>query len=204
MKELQTLQLNNLYIGSTPISDISFQASSTEKTILVTQPAYGTISLSPLKSVYQLNDQVTASISVPEHYVFSSWTGDITGNENPKTFTVDKNYSIGATVIIDENNPPSSSIISINQPIGGTITLTPSQTSYYNGTSVKATLNLQSGYQFEGWSGSLSGTSNPITFTINKQSDYWSFGFCNSGFVNKTNGFNSQSIQRCNSCYESW
>ncbi len=160
--------IDNLYIGSSPIAGINFQSSSTDRSITVTQPAYGSISLSPAKSVYQLNDQVSASVTVPEHYVFTGWTGDVSGTENPVTFTVSKNMTLGANVIIDTNNPPAQSVITITQPVGGTITLSPSQTNYYNGSAVKATLTLQSGYQFEGWTGSLSGTTNPTTFVINQ------------------------------------
>jgi len=159
---------DNLYVGTTPISDIAFQSSSTDRTITITQPAYGTIALTPVKSTYQLNDQVTASITVPDHYLLSGWTGDLTGTTNPLAFTVDKNYSIGATVTIDPANPPAQSAISITQPVGATITLVPQQAVYNNGTSVSAQLVLQSGYQFNGWSGSLTGTTNPNTFVVNE------------------------------------
>ncbi|MDD4971482.1 MAG: chondroitinase-B domain-containing protein [Paludibacter sp.] len=158
---------DNLYIGSTPISDIAFQSSSTDRTIAITQPAYGTIALSPVKATYQLNDQVSASITVPDHYLFTGWTGDLSGTTNPQAFTVDKNYIFGATVIVDPANPPAQSTITITQPVGATITLVPQQTVYYNGTSVSAQLSIQSGYQFNGWSGSLSGTTNPASFVVN-------------------------------------
>lgn len=159
--------VDNLYIGSTPIADIAFQDSSPDRTIVITQPAYGTISITPAKTTYQLNDQVSASILVPEHYIFTGWTGDLTGTANPNAFTVDKNYSIGATVTIDPANPPAQSSITVNQPVGGTITLTPQQSAYYNGTTVTAQLAVQSGYQFEGWTGGLSGTTNPATLVVN-------------------------------------
>jgi len=158
---------DNLYIGSTPLSDIAFQSSSTDRTITLTQPTYGNISLSPVKATYQINDQVTASITVPDHYLFTGWTGDLAGTANPLTFTVDKNYSIGATVSIDPANPPAQSTITVTQPVGGTITLVPQQTVYYNGASVSAQLSIQSGYQFNGWSGGLSGTTNPASFVVN-------------------------------------
>lgn len=159
--------VENIYIGSTPIADIAFQASSTDRTIVVTQPTFGTITLSPTKAAYQLNDQLSASITVPEHYIFGGWTGDLSGTENPKTFTVNGNMTIGATVIIDPQNPPTQSSITINQPVGGTITLQPQQTNYYNGTSVTAQITVQSGYQFTGWNGDLTGTSNPLSFVVN-------------------------------------
>ncbi|MDD3078015.1 MAG: chondroitinase-B domain-containing protein [Paludibacter sp.] len=159
--------IDDIYIGSTPIAGIAFQASSPDRTISITQPNYGTITLDPQKTTYQLNDEVLASISVPEHYVFSGWTGDLSGTENPISFVVDKNYSIGANVVIDTQNPPAEYSISVAQPTGGTITLSPQQDSYYEGTTVTATLDVTSGYQFNGWTGSLSGTTNPETFVIN-------------------------------------
>ncbi|MDD2798601.1 MAG: chondroitinase-B domain-containing protein [Bacteroidales bacterium] len=159
--------VDNMYIGSTPISNIAFQSTSTDRTIHITQPPFAQISLSPSKSMYQLNDVVSASIAIPDHYLFTGWTGDLSGTQNPISFTVDKNYAIGATVIVDPANPPVQSTITVNQPIGGTIALSPQQASYYNGTSVTATMTVQSGYQFNSWSGSLSGTINPTIFTVN-------------------------------------
>ncbi len=160
------IAVEDIYIGTTPIADVTFQSSSTDRTISITQPSYGTISLMPSKSVYQLNEQVTASISIPEHYLFTGWTGDLSGANNPISFIVDKNYSIGATVIIDPSNPPAQYPVNITQPTGATIVLSPQQSNYYEGTSVKATITLQSGYQFNGWTGDLSDTTNPITFVV--------------------------------------
>ena len=159
--------IDDMYIGTTPVSGITFQESSNDRTITITQPIYGSIVLNPLKTVYQLNDQVTATATIPEHYKFSTWTGDVIGTVNPTTFTVTKNMTVSATVIVDPANPPTQSIVSVNQPVGATITLSPQQTTYYDGTTVTATLALQSGYQFNGWTGGLSGTTNPTSFVVN-------------------------------------
>jgi len=158
--------IDDIYVGSTPVAGIAFQESSSERTIALTQPDYGTITLNPAKEKYLLNDEVTATVNVPEHYVFSGWTGSLSGSDNPKTFSVTGNMTIGASVTIDASNPPAQSVISLTQPTGATITLTPQQATYYNGTTVKAQLTVQSGYQFNNWTGSLTGTTNPYTFTV--------------------------------------
>jgi uncharacterized repeat protein (TIGR02543 family) len=158
--------VDNLYIGTTPLSDVAFAASSTDRTITVTQPSVGSITLSPQKDKYQLNDQVSVSASVPAHYVFSGWTGDLSGTANPAVITVDKNYTIGANVVVDTQNPPAQWTLTVNQPTGATITLSPLQTAFYDGSTVTAQVNVQSGYQFNGWTGGLSGTTNPKTFTV--------------------------------------
>jgi hypothetical protein len=75
--------------------------------------------------------------------------------------------SIGANVEIDPENPPASYAITLEQPAGATIVLEPQQTAYYEGTRVKATVILNIGYDFQHWTGALSGTVNPLTFTVN-------------------------------------
>jgi hypothetical protein len=72
--------------------------------------------------------------------------------------------SIGATVNIDTQNPPAQHTITLNQPVGATISLLPQQATYYNGTTVTAQLAIQSGYQFDGWIGNIS--EQPIRFRL--------------------------------------
>ncbi|MDR0419422.1 MAG: hypothetical protein LBH34_04345, partial [Prevotellaceae bacterium] len=161
------IAIDDIYVGTEPISDISFRASSATRKVNVAQPEKGSITLSPTKSEYELNDQVSANISVPNHYKFTGWTGDLSGTENPKSFTVTKNMNIGAMVEVDPNNPPPQYSISVNQPsTGGSITIEPQQGSYNEGTSVRVTIATNIGYEFIGWAGDLSGTDNPKTFII--------------------------------------
>ncbi|MGY3089348.1 putative repeat protein (TIGR02543 family) [Hymenobacter sp. UYAg731] len=49
----------------------------------------------------------------------------------------------------------------------GTITKSPSQTTYANGTSVTLTATPAAGFQFSGWSGAATGTANPLSVTMN-------------------------------------
>ena len=47
------------------------------------------------------------------------------------------------------------------------MTKTPNQSSYASGTSVTLQATPNSGYTFTGWSGDLTGTTNPATLTMN-------------------------------------
>jgi pectate lyase len=49
----------------------------------------------------------------------------------------------------------------------GTVTRSPNQATYPNGTVVTLTATAASGFQFQGWSGNLAGSSNPTTITMN-------------------------------------
>ncbi len=163
--------VDSFYVGTTPISDISFGASSTTRTITVTQPAYGSIALSPA-GPYNLNQSVTATLTVPTGYQNNGWTGDLSGTELVKTFTVTGNMAFGANVAVDPSNPPPTYRIYLQQPQNGSITLSPvpaADSLYYKETKVTATIAFEACYQFNGWTGALSGTSVNNTFTV--QSD---------------------------------
>jgi poly(beta-D-mannuronate) lyase len=159
---------DDVYVGTTAIADISFGASSTTRTITINQPAFGSIAVSPA-APYNLNQSVTATLTVPQGYMNNGWTGDLTGTELVKPFVVTGNLTIGADVGIDANNPPPKYLISVAQPANGSITLSPSSADnmYYKETPVTATVTYEACYQFDGWTGgTLTGTQVSKTFTV--------------------------------------
>ncbi|TZF85897.1 hypothetical protein FW774_02165 (plasmid) [Pedobacter sp. BS3] len=160
--------IDDIYVGTNPIADVSFGASSTARTITVTQPDYGTISLSPAKSTYNLGDEVTATLTLPSGYTNLGWTGSLSGTELSKNFTVTGNMTIGANTGIDSSNPPPKYTITINPPENAQITLSPTSAdnTYYKETKVTATITYEPCYQFNGWTGNLSGTEISKTFTV--------------------------------------
>ncbi|NVN92409.1 MAG: PIG-L family deacetylase [Desulfuromonadales bacterium] len=50
--------------------------------------------------------------------------------------------------------------------VGGSVTVNPSQSSYYSGTQVTLAAMPNTGYTFSGWSGDATGATNPLTITI--------------------------------------
>ena len=161
--------VDSLYIGTTPIADISFGASSTTRTITVTQPTYGSIALDPATGPYNLNQNVTATLTIPSGYQNNGWTGDLSGTELVKPFVVTGNMAFGANVDIDPSNPPPKYRVYLQQPVNGSITLSPAPPAdslYYKETKVTATIAFEACYQFNGWTGALTGTATNNTFTI--------------------------------------
>ncbi|MCP9750063.1 chondroitinase-B domain-containing protein [Ferruginibacter sp. HRS2-29] len=158
---------DDIYVGTASIPDISFGASATTRTITVTQPAFGSIGLSPA-APYNAGQQVTATLTLPQGYINNGWTGDLSGTEPVKIFTLNNNMTIGADVGIDNNNPPPKYLVNVTQPANGTITLSPASADnmYYKETSVTATVSYEACYQFDGWTGGLSGTQLTKTFTV--------------------------------------
>ncbi len=62
-----------------------------------------------------------------------------------------------ATYVLNTSASPSS---------GGTVSLSPNQSNYQDGTTVALTAVPSTGYQFDNWSGDLSGVTNPATLTM--------------------------------------
>lgn len=74
---------------------------------------------------------------------------------------------IGARESGSTTNPGTYTLTRVSSPAaGGTITASPSASSYASGTVVTLTAAPASGYTFTGWSGATSGTSATTTVTV--------------------------------------
>ena len=102
--------------------------------------------------------QVTATPN--SGYTFASWSGDATGSANPLTVNMNSNKNITANFII---NTFQLNVTAIN----GTVAKIPNQVSYNSGATVQLTATPNVGYTFTSWSGDATGTTNPLTVTMN-------------------------------------
>jgi uncharacterized repeat protein (TIGR02543 family)/uncharacterized delta-60 repeat protein len=118
----------------------------------------------PSPDTYEYYEDLEVQIeAIPnDDYRFSEWTGDVPeGHEydNPITITMDSNKSIEANFIRQYT-------LTIAAGTEGTTDPSPGSHEYDSGTQVTVTATANTGYQFSGWSGDVSGTSNPITVTM--------------------------------------
>lgn len=162
------MTVDDIYIGTTAIADIDFGGAPQTRTITVTQPAFGSIALTPPTGPYVLNQNVTATLTIPAGYRNNGWTGDLSGTALVQNFTVLGNMAFGADVGIDPVNPPPKYRLTAQQPSNGTITISPSSpdSMYYKETPITITATFEACYQFNGWTGGLSGTQNPRSITV--------------------------------------
>lgn len=165
-----SIAIDDIYVGTDAISDVPFGGSSTIRTITVTQPDFGSITLNPANPPYNLNQSVTATLNLPQGYKNIGWTGDLSGTALVQNFTVTGNMAFSADVEVDPLNPPPLYEVIVTQPANGSITLSPEPAApgnkYYKETPVTATLSYDACYLFNGWTGDLSGTQNPKNFTV--------------------------------------
>jgi len=96
-------------------------------------------------------------------YVFNSWGGDLSGDENPTTITMNADKNV--TAIFD-----SVATYELKTNVtNGSIELKPYGGIYEEGTTVTLNAVPDFGYQFSGWSGDLAGMENPATITMDAE-----------------------------------
>jgi uncharacterized repeat protein (TIGR02543 family) len=98
-------------------------------------------------------------------YHFVSWSGDLTGSANPTTITMDGDRQVSAEFAVDSctltvlGTHGSLNVDDVAQTL-------PYSASYDYGTVVSLEAVADPGYHFAGWSGDLTGTTNPVDVTV--------------------------------------
>ena len=135
-------------------------------TTSVSPQGAGTVSLNPAGGVYTAGTQVTLTATPSSGYVFSNWTGDLTGTTNPATIIMDSNKTVTA-VFTQQQVQQYTLTTNVSPANAGTISLNPPGGVYTAGQVVTITAQANSGYRFVNWSGDVTGTSNPTTVLMN-------------------------------------
>jgi uncharacterized repeat protein (TIGR02543 family) len=94
-------------------------------------------------------------------YRFSGWSGDLNGAKNPDTLVMNANKSVTANFV--KAGPFKITVTTVGS---GTVALDPSDSVYYGGTVVTLTAIAAPGFKFTGWTGALTGTTNPLQLMI--------------------------------------
>ena len=80
--------------------------------------------------------------------------------------TADGGYTDTSTITVTDD-PIEQYTVTTSVVGSGTVSLSPAGGTYDAGTVVTLTASASSGYQFDGWSGSVSSTANPLSVTVN-------------------------------------
>jgi hypothetical protein len=132
----------------------------------VSSPENGGV-ISPPDAIYDKGSQVNVRAIPAKGYRFSSWSGDAEGNSASAVISINSHKKIVAN-FAKEVFSVTTSISPLVTPTAGKITLSPDYNTYDTGTPVTLTATPAKGYEFERWAGDYTGTSNPITFTMDK------------------------------------
>jgi uncharacterized repeat protein (TIGR02543 family) len=144
--------------------DISGGVPPEQYTLTTNTVGQGSITLNPPGGTYDEGTVVTLTAVPASGWQFDGWSGDLTGTANPTTITMNADKTVTATfseVIVPQYT------LTVNTVGQGSVALNPPGGTYNEGTVVTLTATPSSGWQFDNWSGDLSGTQNPITITMN-------------------------------------
>ena len=134
----------------------SYTTSSSAAWLTVSKNATGTTNANAV------DIEVTANTTglAPGNY---NATVTATGTAGGTTYTA-ATLCVNLTV---QSTVPSQYTLSVSTNGSGTVTKNPDQATYTSGTSVSLLATPASGQQFTGWSGNATGTTNPLTITMN-------------------------------------
>ena len=125
----------------------------------------GSGSVSPTGGSYLSGTVVSLSATPDADWQFDGWSGDLSGATNPIDVTMGADKTITAT-FSEVITPPTPISYTLSVNMVGSGTVTPTSGSYLSGTIVSLSATPDAGWQFAGWSGDLSGTTNPLDVTL--------------------------------------
>ena len=132
-----------------------------EFTLGVALDGSGSVTQNPNLATYPYGTVVQLTATASSGWVFGSWTGDLSGTQNPKTITMTGNKSVTAHF----TQAQYTLLITIQG--SGTVTKVPDQASYTYGQVVQLTASPASGWMFNHWAGDLTGSTTPASVTMN-------------------------------------
>lgn len=135
--------------------------SAVRQNLTIAKTGSGDVDIDPPgQSDYEFGSDVTLTAVPDPGHRFVEWQGDITGTDNPATLTMDNDKAVTAVF----EALPTLTVSTIGN---GTVDVDPPGQSYFDfGTVVTVTAVPEFGYLFTGWSGSLTGNTNPDTITM--------------------------------------
>jgi hypothetical protein len=120
----------------------------------------GSVTLDPPGGTYPAGTVVTVTATPDAGAVFTGFGGDLTGTTSPQPLTVDADKTVSASFA-------AQFTLSVTASGPGSVTLEPAGGVYTAGTSVTVTAVPDPDAAFLGWSGDLTGSTNPQVVVVN-------------------------------------
>ena len=132
-----------------------------EFTLSVALDGSGSVTKNPNQTTYSYGTVVQLTAIADSGWVFSSWSGNLSGSTNPASITMNGNRSVTAHFTQNQYT------LTVSIDGSGSVTKSPNQATYTFGQVVTLTAVPGGGWGFSSWSGDLSGSQNPKTITMN-------------------------------------
>ena len=126
----------------------------------VTVVGNGSVSSNPVSGTCYSGGSIELTATPDAGWEFAGWSGDVTGTTNSVTVTMDDDKYVTATFTQIQHT------LSTNTVGNGSVSVSPSGSSFNEGDTVQITAVPDAGWQFSGWSGDYIGIDNPATVTM--------------------------------------
>jgi uncharacterized repeat protein (TIGR02543 family) len=137
-----------------------------EYTLTVNIVGSGTVTRTPVQSVYHYGDPVTLVPVPASGWRFSAWSGECTGTD---ACTVTLNASKAVTATFTQNLIDTYALtVAVDPVAGGTVDPVAGVHDYAAGTVITITATPAGGYAFDRWTGACTGTG---TCTVTMDED---------------------------------
>ncbi len=118
----------------------------------------GSGSVDPSEGTFEEGTSVSITATPSTGYSFVNWSGDASGSANPLTLDMDDNKNITANFEIQT--------FTLNTQVNGNGSIYPNGGTYDYNSNVLLEAIPEDGYQFDGWSGDVSGTNPFVTVNM--------------------------------------
>ncbi|MBN1136171.1 MAG: hypothetical protein JXM73_06280, partial [Anaerolineae bacterium] len=131
-------------------------------TLTVSLVGNGQVVRAPDQPAYTYLDQVALTATADPGWTFTGWSGDVLTTTNPLTLTIMGHTAVTATFIADEYT------LDVTIVGEGAVSKDPDQPTYHYGDVITLTAIPDPSWTFVGWSGDIVSSTNPLVFTITK------------------------------------
>ena len=139
-----------------------YDASLIQRTLTI-NATNGTVTTNPnpTNGTYDDGTSVVLTATPNAGYQFDGWSGDASGASTTASVVMFADRTVTATFSLIQRT------LTVNAT-NGSVTTNPNPTNgtYNDGAVVALTATPDAGYQFDGWSGDASGTTNPLNITM--------------------------------------
>ena len=159
-----TIGVWSMLHGTKMWDDLTVELLTTPRTDLqlgVTTSGDGSVTKNPDQIEYAFGDEVELTAVPAAGFYFSGWSGSVEGTENPATITMLTDVSVTATFL-----PQAPQTVTLLTTGAGSATKSPDLPEYLSGDVVTLTATPDPGSVFVGWSGDVTGTTNPIDVVV--------------------------------------
>ena len=160
-----TSQTVTLLMNSNKTVSASFSTATKPRyTLTINTSGSGTVSINPQGTSFDSGSTVTLTAAPSEGATFTGWSGAASGTSSTVSILMNSNKEVSA-VFTNSQNPGYTLVIDTEGL--GSVTVSPQAQTYAPGTEVTLTAEPLAGAAFSGWSGALSGSTNPATLVMN-------------------------------------